>query len=90
LLVWRLAEVPVDEAWRMMPQYQYGEDMGPLLTIDREVIRAMSSPESRAACAARLAALLDAETTTPAARQYICLQLRGVGTAPKCRCWRAC
>jgi HEAT repeat protein len=74
------AEVPVDEAWRMMPQYQYGQDMGPLLTIDREVIRAMSSPELRAACAARLAALLDAETTTPAARQYICLQLRGVGT----------
>jgi len=75
------AEVPVDEAWQTMPKYEYGDDLGPLLTIDHEVIRAMGSPESRAACAARLAALLDAPATTPAAKQYICLQLRQVGTA---------
>ncbi len=75
------AEVPVDEAWQAMPKYQYGDDLGPLLTIDHEVIRAMSSPESRAACAARLAALLESPATTPAAKQYICLQLRQIGTA---------
>ncbi|MCL4205714.1 MAG: hypothetical protein KJ000_24795 [Pirellulaceae bacterium] len=75
------AEVPIDEAWQTMPKYQYGDDLGPLLTIDHEVIRAMGSPESRAACAARLASLLEAPATTPAAKQYICLQLRQVGTA---------
>jgi HEAT repeat protein len=75
------AEVPVDQAWRAMPKYQHGNDLGPLLTIDHEAIRAMSSPELRAAFAARLAALLEAEGTTPAAKQYICLQLRQVGTA---------
>ncbi len=75
------AEMPADEAWQALPAYEYGQDMAPLLAIDREVIRAMSSPESRAACATRLAALLEADGTTPAARQYICLQLRQVGTA---------
>ncbi len=41
----------------------------------------MKSPAARQQCAARLAALLEAPTTTLAARQYICLQFRQVGTA---------
>jgi len=54
--------------------------MAAVLVIDREVIRAMATPETRSACAARLAAMLEAAETTPAARQYICLQLRQAGT----------
>lgn len=75
------AEMPAAEAWKALPKYEPGQDMAPLLTIDREVIAAMASPKTRAACAARLAGLLASKETTPAARQYICLQLRQVGTA---------
>lgn len=75
------ADVTVDQAWEQMPRYEYGQDMGPLLAIDREVIRVMGSAEKRADLAARLAALLEDEATTPAARQYIYLQLRNIGTA---------
>lgn len=74
-------EMPADEAWKALPSYQYGQDIAPLLAIDRAVIASMSSKETRAACAARLAAFLESDQTTAAARQYICNQLRQVGTA---------
>jgi HEAT repeat protein len=74
------AEMPVDEAWKALPAYQYGQDMAPLLAIDRAVIQAMASPATRTACAARLASLLESPTTTAPARQYICFQLRQIGT----------
>ena len=71
----------VDEAWRALPKYEPGQDMAPLLVIDGEVIKAMGSPEAKAACAARLGKLLESDETTVAAKKYICLQLRQVGTA---------
>ncbi len=74
------AEMPIEDAWKALPKYEYGKDMAALLTIDREVIRAMAAPASRSACATRLAALLEAASTTRAAKQYICLQLRQVGS----------
>ncbi len=74
------APMSVEQAWQQLPQYEYGKDMAGLLIIDQVVIDAMKTSESRAGCAARLAALLDASLATPAARQYICLQLRQVGT----------
>ncbi len=74
-------EIPEQDAWQALPRYEYGQDMGVLLSIDRAVIQAMASTESQSACAARLARVLSAEGTTLAARQYICLQLRQVGTA---------
>ncbi len=77
----RAAEMPIEEAWKALPKYQYGQDMAALLTIDREVIRAMAAPARRAACARRLAGLLEAAGTTSAAKQYICCRLRQVGTA---------
>lgn len=70
----------VEDAWNALPRYEYGQDMAPLLTIDRVVIQAMATPESRQACAARLADLLTADETTLAAQQYICLKLREIGT----------
>jgi HEAT repeat protein len=75
------AEMKTEDAWKAMPKYQYGNDMAALLTIDREVIRATATPTARSACAARLAAILEDSKTTPAAKQYICCQLRQVGTA---------
>lgn len=74
------AEMPAEDAWKALPKYEAGQDMAALLTIDREVIAAMKSPETRAKCAARLASLLTKDGTTPAAKQYICVQLRQVGT----------
>jgi len=74
------AEMPAEEAWKALPSYAYGQDMAPLLAVDREVIGSMTSEQSRSACAARLARLLEAAGTTPAARQYICLKLRQAGT----------
>lgn len=73
-------EMPVEEAWKALPEYNYGQDMAAVLAIDRAVIRAMASAESRSACAARLAELLEAPGTTLAARQYVCFQLRQIGT----------
>lgn len=75
------AEMPAEDAWKSLPKYEYGQDMAALLTIDREVILAMATPASRSACAARLAVVLAAKETTLAAKQYICCQLRQVGTA---------
>lgn len=74
------AETPPEDAWKALPKYAYGQDLAPLLAVDRAVIQAMASEASRSACAARLAAMLEATDTTPAARQYICLKLRQVGT----------
>jgi len=76
-------EMSANAAWRTMPKYEPGQDMGALLTIDREVIRAMQSPQTRSACAAKLAGVLTQPDTTMAARQYICLQLRPAVRRPK-------
>ena len=81
----RAAEMPAEEAWKALPKYEPGQDMGALLAIDREVIAAMESPETRSACAAKLAGLLGNDDTTMAARQYICLQLRQAGTPAEVR-----
>ncbi len=75
------AEMSPRDAWEALPNYEYGQDMAPLLAIDRVVIQAMTSPQSRATCAAQLGALLASDKATMAAKQYICLQLRQVGTA---------
>ena len=76
----RAAEMSAEQAWKALPKYEAGQDMAGLLTIDLEVIAAMKTPETRVACAAKLADLLANEDTTLAAKQYICLQLRQVGT----------
>ncbi len=74
------AQMPLEQAWQQLPQYEYGQDMAALLSIDRAVIEAMKMPASRSACAARLAGLLESSTTTLAAKQYMCFQLRQIGT----------
>jgi HEAT repeat protein len=75
------AQEPESEAvWQALPKYEYGQDMATLLAMDRLVIDAMGSDEARRTCAARLAQLLTVDGTTAAAKQYICCQLRQVGT----------
>ena len=73
-------EMSTDETWEALSRYEYGQDMGVLLTLDRVVIDSMEDPAIRAGCAAKLSALLTSEETSLAATQYICLQLRQVGT----------
>ena len=70
----------VEDAWKTLPTYEYGQDMATLLKIDGAVIDAMATPESRESCAARLARVLTSDQTTLAARHYICLKLREIGT----------
>ena len=86
-MVWFLSAVPassqmpLDDAWQQLPQYAYGQDMGPLLTIERAVIDSMASLESRATMAQKLSDVLAQPETSAAAQQFVCLQLRQVGTA---------
>ena len=69
-----------EEAWNAVKTYRFGEELMPLIAVEREVRQAGGSPDSQAAMAAKLASFLNDETTY-AGRQFICLQLRFVGTA---------
>jgi HEAT repeat protein len=75
-----VGQLSVEQAWDELPRYQYGQDMAALLAVERSVIEAMGTPARRAETAARLARLLRQPDTTPAAWQFICLQLRQIGT----------
>ncbi|MCX7426874.1 MAG: HEAT repeat domain-containing protein [Planctomycetia bacterium] len=80
-LAWAVpAPAASDADWQAMAQYEYGQDFKPLLAIDGETIEAMSTPERRGACAARLAALLTDPKTTLPAKQFICFKLQVLGT----------
>ena len=69
-----------NEAWNAIKTYQYGDDFQPLLTVEAEIRQTLASPETKAQAAARLAALLDDDTTAPG-RQFAFMQLRLVGGA---------
>ena len=69
-----------DDAWDAVKTYQYGDDFKPLLAVEAEVQRSVASAEAKTQMAARLAALLN-DDTTYAGRQFVCLQLRLVGGA---------
>lgn len=67
-----------DDAWNAVKTYRYGDDFKPLLAVEADVLRSAASPETKTRTAARLAALLSDETT-PAGRQFVCMQLRLIG-----------
>jgi HEAT repeat protein len=73
---------PIDAvtAWKTLPAYRHGQDLAPLLVIERESIAARTAPTARAACAARLATVLEQPDATADARQWVCLLLRSAGT----------
>lgn len=74
------AQAASEDDWQALARYEYGQDLKPLLAIDREVIDAMTSPEKRQACAERLANLLVSSETTLPAKQFICFKLQTFGT----------
>jgi len=69
-----------EEAWNAIKTFQFGDEMTPLIAVEREISQSTVSPEMQAKYAAKLASFLNDETTY-AGRQFICLQLRFVGTA---------
>jgi HEAT repeat protein len=78
-----------DTSWNAVKTYKYGDDLKPLLTVEAEVQRSAASPETKTQTAARLAALLE-DSTSPAGRQFSCMQLRLIGGAaevPKLTQW---
>lgn len=75
----RAADLPA--AWQAAAAWRAGADVAPLLAIEKEQIASLATAEARAAHAARLAALMAAESSTPDAGQWACLQLRWAGTA---------
>ena len=80
LLLFLLSPLFADDAWNALKSYQYGDDFQPLLAVEAEVQRSLASPETKTQTAARLAVLLDDDTTL-AGRQFVCMQLRLVGGA---------
>lgn len=75
-----LTPAQAEAAWADMAKYEAGQDQKALLAMNWVVINAMNDPNQRAATAARLAKVLQAPTTTTAARQFLCAQLYRIGT----------
>jgi HEAT repeat protein len=74
------ASAATDADWDALAKYEYGQDVGPLKAIELQINTSMLPSEIRTKCAARLANLLTDEKTTYAAKQFICLSLRQIGT----------
>ena len=72
--------MPIDGAFAQLPGYQYGQNLKPLLRIEKEVFASMNEPANREKIAARLGAILASDKSSLAAKQFACLQLRQVGT----------
>lgn len=72
--------VSPEDAWNMIKAYRFGDELAPLLMVELDIRHKNISPESQAEIAARLASFLN-DDTTYAGRQFVCLQLRQVGTA---------
>ena len=75
-----VGHVEAQEAWDAIKTYQYGDDFQPLIQVESDVRASHGSADSQAATAEKLATFLSDETT-PAGRQFACLQLRFVGTS---------
>ncbi|MGD9128024.1 MAG: hypothetical protein PVH19_11655 [Planctomycetia bacterium] len=74
------AAMSVDQAFEQLPDYQYGQDLKPLLRIEKAVFASMNDPTGREKIAARLGAILASDKSSLPAKQFACLQLRQVGT----------
>ena len=68
-----------EQAWSAIKTYQYGDDLQVLIKVESDIRTSNVSSEAQAALAAKLAAFLNDETTL-AGRQFVCLQLRFIGT----------
>jgi len=68
-----------EQAWNAIKTYQYGDDLQVLIKVESDIRTSNVSAETQAALAAKLAAFLNDETTL-AGRQFVCVQLRFLGT----------
>ncbi|MCL2743465.1 MAG: hypothetical protein FWE67_06420 [Planctomycetaceae bacterium] len=72
--------VPLEHSWDVIKMYQYGNDLQVLINIELGIRTSNVSSETQSDLAAKLAAYLNDETTL-AGRQFVCLQLRFIGTS---------
>ncbi len=75
-----LSSLAAADVWNDLKKYQYGDDLAPLLFIERQVEASMADKEQQKAMAARLLDILIDKDATPAARQHAGLMLRICGT----------
>lgn len=64
--------------WKAVKSYQYGQDLKPLLVLERATYASLASPAQRQAMARQLLGVLSDPKATPAARQASAIQLRTV------------
>lgn len=69
-----------DDAFQQMTRYQYGQDLRPLLAVERLVEKSLGDPQQRKELAARLVAAMAGPETTLPAKQFIGRQLQVCGT----------
>jgi len=70
----------LDEAFKKLPGYEFGQSRLPLTTVADAVREASGDPKARAATERRLLAVLETGATADAKR-FVCRQLRLIGTA---------
>ena len=70
----------LDEALKAVPAFDYSRDSGPLRTVESIVMSVAKDPQRRAAVEERLLRTLAAAKTRDA-RDFLCRQLRTIGTA---------
>ena len=80
LAAWTAAGRAEEPDWKKVKSYQYGEDLQPMLSLEREVYKSLASPDQRKQMAAQLVAIMADSQATPAARQFAARELWIVGT----------
>ncbi len=76
------AEPKIDDLpWPALKSYQYGEDLKPLLALERAAHAALKDATQRQQVAQRFVDVLSDSQATPAGRQFAAIQLRVVGSA---------
>ena len=80
LAAWTAAARAEAPDWKKVNTYQYGEDLQPLLAVERAVYKSLASSDQRKQMAAQLVAIMADSQATPAGRQFAAWELWVVGT----------
>ncbi len=67
--------------WDAVKSYEYGQDLKPLLIVERATYRSMADAAQKQAMAKQLLGIVCDSKATPAARQFCAIQLRRVASA---------
>ena len=73
------AEMTADQAFKLLPTWDYGQPRAPLALLELHIAKATGDAKAKAQVAARLGQLLADAKTSLAAREFICEQLLLVG-----------